>query len=119
MKNTVEYYIEPNGKIPVLEFLKSITAKNRAKAIKEIELLEEHGFYLGMPHVKKLQGEKYKGLYELRIRVGSDSSRIFYFVYDGDKFILLNGFIKKDNKTSKRELERAINYKSNYERGCN
>ncbi len=47
------------------------------------------------------------GLYEARIKLGSDIWRVFCF-FDNDKLvILLNGFQKKTQKTPKNEIEKA------------
>ncbi len=70
------------------------------------------------PYVKPIKGDKNKGLYELRIKFSSDISRIFYFSYEKNTFILLNGFIKKSDKTPEKELEKARKYKNDYERRC-
>ncbi len=47
---------------------------------------------------------------------GKKFSRIFYFLPIGNKFVLLHGFLKKDQKTSKKELETALRYKEDYVR---
>jgi len=70
------------------------------------------------PYVKSIKGEQYKGIYELRIKLGSDASRVFYFTYQRDTFVSLNGFLKKTNKTPKTELEKARKYKIDYEKRC-
>ena len=114
----VEYYKKENGDIPVLDFLLSLNPKMRAKAFSEIELLEKHGANLREPYVKPIKGEKYKDLFELRIKFSSDISRIFYFTFQNNTFVLLNGFTKKSNKTPTSELNRAIKYKQDYERRC-
>ena len=114
----VEYYKKENGDIPVLEFLLSLNPKMRAKAFSEIELLKEHGIYLKEPYAKPIKGEKYKGIFELRIRFSRDISRIFYFTFKDNTFILLNGFVKKSNKTPERGLERAKRYKTDFEKRC-
>lgn len=115
----VEYYKKENGNIPVLDFLLSLDTKMRAKAFSEIELLEKHGSELREPYVKSIKGEKYKGLFELRIKFASDISRIFYFTYSRKTYVLLHGFTKKTEKTPQRELDRALRYKEDYERRCN
>ncbi len=107
-----------NGKVPVLEYITSLPAKNQAKIYREIELLEEHGINLAYPHTKKIEGNQYSGLWELRIKFSSDSSRIFYFLHVSNTFVLLHGFSKKSDKTPRRELEQALTYMNNYlERG--
>lgn len=115
----VEYYKKENGKIPVLEYLLSLDAKMRAKAFSEIELLEKHGTSLREPYSKPIKGKKYKDLFELRIKFSSDISRIFYFTFKNNTFVLLHGYTKKTNKTSENELNRALKYKEDYERRCN
>ena len=47
------------------------------------------------------------GVFELRTTFGSDTTRIFYFFVIGKQVVLINGFIKKSQKTPKRELEKA------------
>lgn len=119
MKYEVEYYKKENGRIPVLDFLLTLNPKMRAKAYNEIELLQKHGPELKEPYVKPLKGKENKGIFELRIKFSSDISRIFYYTYRNNKFILLHGYIKKSQKTLKSEIERARKYKEDYERRCN
>ena len=83
----VEFYQKQNGKVPVKEFLLSLQPKLRAKAFKDIELLKKHGAELTEPYVKRIQGKKYRGLYELRIKFSSDIARIFYFTYYKNKYM--------------------------------
>ena len=108
----VEYYETENGKKPAYDFVNDLPLKMRAKAFKEMEILEEFGTNITMPYSKPMQN----GVYELRIQVASDISRIFYFFFTGKKIILTNGFIKKSQKTPALELNRALEYKADYER---
>lgn len=82
-------------------FFASLTGKEMAKSIRTIELLEEFGNKLGMPHSKHLSS----GLLELRIR-GTREIRIFYCFHKNRAF-LLHAFIKKNQKTPTRELNAA------------
>ena len=54
------------------------------------------------------------GLYEIRIKVGSDIYRIFCCFDEGRIVLLFNGFQKKSQKTPKKEIDRAIKIKNNY-----
>lgn len=54
-----------------------------------------------MPHAKKIT----QHVYELRIR-GHQEVRIFYTIQD-DIVFLVHGFIKKTQKTPKKETETA------------
>ena len=118
MEWNIEFYQKENGKIPVREFLLSLSPKFRAKAYSELELLEKHGIDLKEPYVKPIKGENYKGMFELRVKLGSDASRIFYFTYINNTFVLLDGFLKKTNKTPQAQLERAKRYMNDFLRRC-
>ncbi|MEN9922305.1 MAG: hypothetical protein RL097_582 [Candidatus Parcubacteria bacterium] len=86
-------------------FLTSLTDKEIAKIIRTIELLEEFGNTLGMPHSRHLAD----GLLELRIR-GSREVRIFY-CFHKDRAVLLHVYVKKTQKTADRELLKARSIK--------
>lgn len=118
MKWEIEFYKKEDGKSPVEEFLESLTDKMQAKAIREIDLLEEFGTLLPKPHAKSIEGKKYKGLWELRVKVATDIARTFYFLANSNKFVLLHGFIKKDESTPERELEIARKRMEDYKRRC-
>lgn len=98
----VEFYTE-RGQDVITDFLLDLSAKHRAKAYWEIKLLESMGKSLKGPHVDHFEGE----LWELRIKFASDISRIFYFYPSPTKIVLLHGFVKKTQKTPKREIEIA------------
>lgn len=79
-------------------FIESLQAKEIAKVIRTIELLEEFGNNLGMPHSKYLEN----GLLELRVR-GKREIRVLY-CFHKNKAFLLQAFIKKTQKTPEKEL---------------
>lgn len=85
----IDFYQKENGRVPVKEFLLSLNPKLRAKAILDIELLQEHGNELKEPYVKPIKGKN-------------------------NKYILLNGFIKKSMKTPRKEIARALRYMQDY-----
>ena len=59
--------------------------------------------------------ESTEGLYEIRIQAGSDIFRIFCFFDKGKLVIVANGFQKKEQKTPKKEIEKALKIKKEYE----
>lgn len=61
---------------------------------------------------KHLEGTD--GIYEIRVKVGSDIYRIFCFFDEGRLIILLNGFQKKKDKTPRQEIARAERLKKEY-----
>lgn len=90
----VDFYKTKDNIAPVEEFLKSLDSKMRAKAIHELNILQEFGPSLREPHSKPIEN----GIFELRIKIACNISRIFYFFHIGNKIILTNGFIKKTQK---------------------
>lgn len=101
-----------------MKFLLSLPPKFESKSIQRNRASTGTWHLFKRTLCKTNQGEQYNGLYELRIKLGSDASRIFYFTYHKDTFVLLNGFLKKTNKTPKAELEKAKKYKNDYEKRC-
>ena len=54
------------------------------------------------------------GLYEARIKLGSNIWRVFCF-FDGDRLVvLMNGFQKKTQRTPKNEIEKALKIMAEY-----
>jgi phage-related protein len=108
----VEFYETESGATPVEDFLNALDIKMRAKALHELEILEEFGRALREPYAKYI----HDGIFELRIQLANNISRMFYFFFDGERIIVTNGFVKKSQKTPPREIERAEKYKADYQR---
>ena|SRR3990167_6719562 len=90
------------GEKPVEVLIKSLDQSTTAKAIHIIDLLENYGPQLGMPHTKKLTSD----LYELRVR-GRQEVRIFYSLVKNDIY-LIHAFVKKKQKAPRKEIETAL-----------
>lgn len=54
------------------------------------------------------------GLYEIRIKTGSDIYRILCCFDSGRIVILFNGFQKKSEKTSRKEIDKGLRLKDDY-----
>ena len=87
------------------EFLRQQNNKVQDKIYKVIEIIET---YERVPstYLKHLKGTD--GLYEARIKLGSNIWRVFCFFDKGKLVILLNGFSKKSQKTPQKEIDKAI-----------
>lgn len=96
------YYDTPSGNEVIKDFIDSLQENTQAKLGRQLDLLEEHGNQLGMPHAKAMGG----GLIELRVR-GKQEVRVFYAFAVGKRIYLLHGFIKKTQATPKKELDIA------------
>lgn len=99
----VVFYEKENGEKPVEEFLLGLNVKMRAKMIGLLEILQEKGIQLREPYSKHLED----GIFEVRCQSGSDITRILYFFYYRGTIVLSNGFIKKTQKTPRKEIELA------------
>jgi phage-related protein len=87
------------------EYFSTFFVKQREKVqdkiIWTIELLELIEI---IPETYLKHIENTEGLYEVRIKQGSDIFRIFCFFDKGKLIILMNGFQKKTQKTPKKEI---------------
>lgn len=109
----VEYYSE-KGEYPVYDFISSLSPKEQAKILREIDLLSKFGLALGMPHIKKIQG--IENLWELRIKHSSNNFRIFFNFVKG-KFVLLHAIRKTTAKTPKNDIKIAAKRIDTYLKG--
>ena len=114
MEYKIELYEKIDKKTPVLEFILTLDPKQQAKIYREIDLLEKFGNELHYPHVDIIKGKKYNSLWELRIEFASNIFRIFYFLPQNNKVILLHGIVKKKQKTPKKELDTALDRMKEY-----
>lgn len=84
----VDYYKFEDGSNPIDPYLDGLNPKMRAKVFRTIGLLEEFGTQLRKPHSEHLSD----GIFELRIKQGSNIGRVLYFFYVGNRAVLTNGF---------------------------
>lgn len=73
-------------------------------------MLEQNGSDLREPYSKFLKD----GIFELRIKQGTDIVRVLYFFMIGHRIIITNGFVKKSQRTPRSEIELAKKYKKEY-----
>lgn len=99
--------------IPMIEFLDTLSLKERALIYKNIQKLVEyksHNFNISEKFSKHLED----GIFELKVELQSKTSRSLYFFEKNKEIIFTNGFIKKSRKTPKREIEKAKNITEAY-----
>ena len=104
MKNPileVRFFKTDIGGEPVRDWLKSLSAADK-KAIGEDIKTVQFGWPLGMPLVDHIDGD----LWEVRIKLDSRIARVL-FCLEGSVMVLLHGFIKKQQKTPKPDLDLA------------
>ncbi len=95
-----------NGSEPVKEYIDALSARSDKdsriklnKILDYMKILSAYGTRAGEPYIKHIEGD----IWELRpLR-----DRIFFFGWNGNRFILLHSFTKKSQKTPQREIEQA------------
>jgi len=97
----VRFFRTDAGGEPVREWLKALAVVERRTIGEDIKTVQ-FGWPLGMPLVAHLGS----GIWEVRSRLSTRIARVL-FVLDGDVMVLLHGFIKKEQKTPKPELDLA------------
>jgi len=110
LKFEVQFYEKENGERPAEEFMLSVDDKMRAKLSGLVKVLAEKGNNLREPYSKYLED----GIFELRGMVGNNISRVLYFFYYEGKIILTNGFIKKTQKTPRKQIKLAKERRKDY-----
>ena len=93
-------------------FFSNQKQKVKDKIIWTFELIEE---LHKVPETYLKHIENTIGLYEIRVQQGSDIFRIFCFFDEGKLVVLANGYQKKSRKTSKKEIDKALKIKQEYE----
>lgn len=105
------YYLKSNGRAPLEEYFKKIGNRVTVAAIKAlIDRLIQSKCVLPPKFIKPVSGK----IYELRLAHFTNQHRVFYFIIEKGKIILLDGYIKKTDKIPKRILERIEKYYFNY-----
>ncbi len=74
-----------------------------ARYLRLTDLMIEFGANLGLPHTKLID----KSLFELRVKSKEGIARVLFCTKTGNKIIMLHSFIKKTQKTPKKEIKIA------------
>ena len=105
MKFTYDF-AEINSKVAMIDFLDSLSIKERAKIFAYIEKLVELKSS-GMQLKENLSKHLEDGIFELRVSFENRISRSFYFYEAERQIIFTHGFVKKEQRTPKNEIEKA------------
>ena len=113
MKNFKFDFASYNNTIPIIDFLDSLSIKERALILKNIEKLIEYknnNYSLSPKFTKYLRD----GIFELKVELQNKTSRSLYFYEKNQMIIFTNGFIKKSQKTPSKEMLKAMTIKEAY-----
>ena len=98
---TVRFFRESTGSEPVRDWLKRLPVEEKREIGSDIKTLQ-FGWPIGMPVVDHIDGD----VWEVRTRLSTRIARVL-FVLEGNVMVLLHGFIKKERKTPKADLDIA------------
>ena len=94
------------------DFFAQQTNKVKDKIVWTFDLVE---YLERVPETYLKHVENTNGLYEIRVQLSSDIFRIFCFFDQEQLVVLANGFHKKTQKTPRKEIEKALKIKAEYE----
>ncbi len=97
----VRFFRESTGSEPVRDWLKDLPTQEKRAIGADIKTVQ-FGWPIGMPVVDHVDAD----IWEVRTRLANRIARVL-FVLEGNVMILLHGFIKKERKTPKSELDLA------------
>ena len=98
---TVRFFRESTGSEPVRDWLKRLPVEEKREIGSDIKTVQ-FGWPIGMPVVDHIDGD----VWEVRTRLSMRIARVL-FVLEGNVMVLLHGFIKKERKTPKADLDIA------------
>lgn len=100
------FYRSGSGREPVREWLQGLKPEDRKILGEDIKYVE-FAWPIGMPAVRSLGDE----LWEVRSSLtGGKIARVIFYV-DKGRMVLLHGFVKKTQKTPKKDLDLALKRK--------
>jgi phage-related protein len=98
---SVRFFRETTGAEPVRDWLKRLPREEKRDIGADINTVQ-FGWPIGMPIVDHVDGD----IWEVRTRLATRIARVL-FAIEGDVMVLLHGFIKKERKTPKADLDLA------------
>ncbi len=98
MDYVISYYSEA-VELEILDLPDTLAARYLMLARRMVVI----GPNLGEPHTKAMGG----GLFELRLKGAQGIARVLYCTQVGRRIVMLHSFVKKTDRTPKRELEVA------------
>lgn len=101
------FVYENDGRCPVEDFFQKANKKVRDKFKYQLDYIKDERNVFAAPHVKHFSIEKYRELYELRIKAADLMVRVLFYE-DDNEIILLYPFYKKDHKDTDRALETGL-----------
>ena len=101
------YAYTKDNRSPVEEFIQATNDKIKEKLIFQLVYIRDESNPFCEPYVKHFSMERYRKMYELRIKAAETMIRIIFYEHDGE-IVFLHAFHKRDRKDTDRGLESAL-----------
>ncbi|WP_297925437.1 type II toxin-antitoxin system RelE/ParE family toxin [Metallibacterium sp.] len=98
----MQFYATASGKEPVRDWLRGFGPEIKRRIGEDLKAVQ-FGWPIGMPLVRKME----PGLWELRSSIPGGIARVLFTVV-GAHIVLLHGFVKKQQRTSRQDLDLAL-----------
>ena len=108
-KFQVEFYFNEKGELPAKQYFDSAGHQVQVKLLALVKYMAENGKIFDDTKFRIV--DKRQKIYEFKPK----GERFFNFFYKGKKIIITNAYPKKGQKVNKRELNKAIRLKKDYE----
>jgi hypothetical protein len=104
------YYETQDGLCPIRVFIDTCKEREQAKILSWFSLLENDGPNLPRPYADFLSD----GIHELRVKLGGNQVRLFYFFCYRDFIVFTHSHIKRGGKIPQSEIDRAKLYREDF-----
>ncbi len=101
------YAYTKDNRSSVEEFIKATNDKIKEKLIFQLSYIKDESNPFCEPYVKHFSMERYRKMYELRLKAAETMIRIIFYEHDGE-IVFLHAFHKRDRKDTDRGLESAL-----------
>ena len=101
------YAYTKDNRSSVEEFIKATNDKIKEKLIFQLVYIKDESNPFCEPYVKHFSMERYRKMYELRLKAAETMIRIIFYEHDGE-IVFLHAFHKRDRKDTDRGLESSL-----------
>lgn len=107
-KFQVEFYFTREGRVPAKNYMEEVPLDVKVKLATLVKYIAEQGKIFDITKFRMVDAKE--KIFEFK-PIGH---RFFNFFYKGGKIIITNGYMKKSQKVSRKDLEKSRNMKRDY-----
>ena len=104
----MEFYFTDRGMLPAKEYLENTSLDVKVKLAALVKYIADHGKLFDRTKFRQVDSKE--KIFEFK----PAAHRFFSFFYKGGKIIITNAYMKKSQKLSRKDLEKAKSLKKDY-----